>query len=152
MVKEGSRPMLDACWRSRRAPTEWNVPDQGDGGRSAGLGAAKGCGADALDPPLHLARRPAAEGQEQDAAWIGIAEDQMGHPVGERVGLARSRPGDDQQGRRRCFPDAMNDGIPLGGIQAGEVTLTVRGIHGREHSRRAESPEGIVPTPFTMPP
>ena len=66
----------------------------------AGLGAQH-LRADALDAPAHLGRRAAREGHQQDAARIDAVDDQVGHPMRQGVGLARSRAGDDQQRRSR---------------------------------------------------
>ena len=100
----------------------------GEGGeRRAGLGA-HGMADDPLDPPRHLARRPAREGHQQDARRIGAVDDEMGDPVGKRVGLARPRPGDDEErpGRPRGgasppSPNAMLDGAALVGIELVEI-------------------------------
>jgi hypothetical protein len=51
---------------------------------------------------------------QQDAARIGAVDDQVRYPMGQRIGLAGSGAGDDQQrpkgARPRC---AMLDGAPL---------------------------------------
>ena len=78
---------------------------------------------DALDPPRHLGGGAARKRHQQDAARIGAADDQMGDPMGERVGLAGSRAGDHQQRRRRgqSSRSAMLDGAALLGIERFEV-------------------------------
>ena len=89
----------------------------------AGLGA-QDFGADALDTPAHLGRGTAGKRHQQDAARINAVDDQIGDPMGQGVGLARSRPGDDEQrgGQTASFAaDTMFDGPPLLGIQFGEV-------------------------------
>ncbi len=65
-------------------------------GQRSGLVAQHGF-ADAFHPARHLHTGPAREGQQQDAARISPRSDQMGDPVGQRVGLARTSSGDDQQ-------------------------------------------------------
>ena len=70
----------------------------------------------------HLGRRAARERHQQDAARIGAVDDQMRDAMGERVGLAGSGAGDDQQ--RRNGPvarRAMLDGAPLFRIEAFEI-------------------------------
>ena len=57
----------------------------------AGVGAHRQ-GANAFDAARHLGSRPAGESHQQDAARIGAVDDQMGDAMGERVGLAGSRP------------------------------------------------------------
>jgi hypothetical protein len=38
------------------------------------------------------------KGQQQDAAWIGALLDEMGDPMRKRLGFARTRSRNDQQG------------------------------------------------------
>ena len=96
--------------------------------------AARRGGDDALDPALHLGRGAAREGHQQEPTRIGPVDDEMGDPMGERVGLARAGAGDDEErpvvGRGRA--DAVLDGAPLLRIELGQV-----GGH-----RRGESPAG----------
>ena len=80
-------------------------PGQGVGHHACAL--AHDLAGDPLDPARHLGGGPAGEGQQKDAAWIGAVDDQMGHAVRERIGLARSRSGDDQQRRRRSWAPAQ---------------------------------------------
>ena len=64
-------------------------------------------GGDAPDAARHLRRGPAGEGQQQYAARIGAVQDQMRHPVRQRVGLARAGAGDDEE-RRGDAPGAAS--------------------------------------------
>lgn len=77
---------------------------------------------DALDPPCRLRGGPAREGEQQDPARIDAVDDEMGDAVGQRVGLARSGPGDDQKRPAdRPLPgdNSMLAGTPLLRIQPG---------------------------------
>jgi hypothetical protein len=72
-------------------------------------------GGDALDPTGHLRRGAPRERQQQDPVRVGTVDDQVPDPMGESIGLARSRAGDDQQGGG-AVPEvrpAMFDGPPL---------------------------------------
>ena len=60
--------------------------------------------ADLLGAAGHRLGGAAREGQQQHAARIGAVQDQVCHPVRERVGLARAGAGDDQKGRARLQP------------------------------------------------
>ena len=56
--------------------------------------------------------------QQQDAPGIGAVDDQMGDPVGQRVGLAGTCARDDQQRQARTAalsPNPMFDGTALFG-------------------------------------
>ncbi len=80
----------------------------------------------------HFGCGPAGEGQQENAAWIGAVDDEMGDTMRERVGLARSGPGDDQQRRSRVEPpavDAVLDRLSLLGIEL----LEIGGV--RKHGR-----------------
>ena len=123
MVKAGSSPIACAYMRSSRAPTAWKVPDQRMGLRAPPAGSPSAAGDDALDPALHLGRRAAREGEQQDAAGVGAVHDQVRDPVGERVGLARAGAGDHQQRAgnvRAPAGDAVLDGAALLRIEAFE--------------------------------
>ncbi len=77
-----------------------------------------------LDAAGHLARRPARECHHQDAARIGAVDDQMGHPMRQRVGFAGTRAGNDQQGRpwrAIVFQHAVFNGKPLLNIEGVEI-------------------------------
>jgi hypothetical protein len=66
MVKPGSRPIA-AAW-SAQQPRPDGVEGARPGQRSMTAAGAPARGGDPLDPPRHLGRGPAAEGQQQDAA------------------------------------------------------------------------------------
>ena len=77
---------------------------------------SKHVGAYPLDAPGHLACGPAREGHQQNAARVGAIDDQMRDAMSKRVGLARTRSGNDKKrhGRRACvFPNAVFDRSPL---------------------------------------
>jgi len=88
-------------------------------------GAARGAHdlrRDALDAPGHLAGGAAREGHQQDAARIGAVDDEVGDAMGEGVGLARARAGDDQQRTADgAVADAVLNGTALLGVQTLEV-------------------------------
>ena len=66
--------------------------------------------ADTLDPSRHFRGGTSGKRHQQDAAGIGAIHDQMRNTVGERVGFARTGPGDDQQRSGRVpflQPNAM---------------------------------------------
>src|SRR5262245_3596905 len=95
-----------------------------DRGAPAAGAFAQGRGDDAVNPPLHLARRAAREGQEQDAAGVGTVDHEMGHPVGERVGLTRTRPSYDEEWARNVgyrARHAVLDSAALLRIEAVEI-------------------------------
>ena len=98
----------------------------GDGTSRAGSCATQRSGDDALDSALHLGRRAAREGQQQDAAGVGAVHDQVGDPVGERIGLARAGAGDDEQ-RTRDVGDrgghAVLDGAALLWVESDKIIL-----------------------------
>ena len=99
----------------------WNVPDQASAAVAMCASGAERIADDPLDPSRHLRRRPAREGQEQDAARVGAADDQVRDAVGQRVGLARPGPGNDQE-----RPVAVLGRAPLIGIELVEI-----GRHGQ---------------------
>ena len=75
---------------------------------------------DALDAPGHFRRRSARKGHQQDTARVGAIDNQMRDAMRQRVGLAGSSPGDDQQ--RSGDPGvAMHHRPPLLGVEPGEV-------------------------------
>ena len=82
---------------------------------------------DALDTALHLGRRAAREGQQQDAPRIDAADDEMRDPMRQGVGLAGAGAGDDQQ-RWRVVERvaAVLDRAPLRVVQLGEVVCSRR--------------------------
>jgi hypothetical protein len=77
----------------------------GPANASTGAGRAIRCGNNALRPPLYLRRGSPGECEQEDAAWIGPVDNQMRDAVGQRIGLARSGPGDDQE--RSCDVGAV---------------------------------------------
>ncbi len=76
-----------------------------DGVERAGVGRRRGGGGlgaeiapqQPLDAAVQLRRRAAGEGGEHDALGIGALQHEMGDAMGERVGLAGARAGDDEQ-------------------------------------------------------
>ena len=96
-------------------------PGQGRRRRAA---LVSGPGRDPLDPALHLGRRPAGEGQQQDPLGRHALADQKGDPMGQGIGFTRACAGDDEKGRRVVRPgagpaiaQAMPGGPPLCGVQ-----------------------------------
>jgi hypothetical protein len=87
---------------------------------------------DALGAPAHLHRGPARERQQENATRIRAANHQMRHAVGQRVGLARAGPGNDQQ-RLHAL---VRHGLALGGIERGQIgrslgqTMVISDLHG----------------------
>ena len=83
---------------------------------------------DPLDPPRHFRGGTAREGHQQDAAWVGAADDQVRDAVGEGIGLARSGAGDHQQWRPDGGgrPDAVLDGAPLLRIERIQICVFER--------------------------
>jgi hypothetical protein len=77
------------------------------GHRGARPPSPQGLAHDAFGAADHLQRRAPREGQQQDPGGIDTLEDQMGDAVGQRVGLARARTGDDQQRSRRKSPGGV---------------------------------------------
>ena len=77
---------------------------------------------DPLDAFRHFGSGAARERHQQNAPGIGAVDDQMGHPMGERVGLAGPGAGDHQQRRKWAGSRrAVLDGAPLFRIEAFEV-------------------------------
>src|SRR5437667_11113554 len=69
--------------------------------RKAMGSVASGFSEDELGPARHFKRSAPGEGQQQQALRIAAVQDQMSHPMGERLGLAGAGAGGDQQWRRR---------------------------------------------------
>jgi hypothetical protein len=90
--------------------------------------------------PCHLDGGAPRKRHQKNAAGIDAAGGQMHHAVGQRAGLARSRPRDHQQGwrglgRRRAnavLADAVLDGAALVGVELVEI-----GRHWRQANRFA---------------
>jgi hypothetical protein len=81
--------------------------------------------ADALDAAAHFRSRAAGKGHQQDAARIGTRDDQVRDAVGERVCLAGTGTGDDQQRPGRTAPGhvrAVLDRAPLRIIQLFQIS------------------------------
>ncbi|MNI59063.1 hypothetical protein D3C73_1142060 [compost metagenome] len=74
---------------------------------------------------IHFLRRAARKRQQQHALRVGAVQDQVGDAVRQRVGLARARPGDHQQGaivaRRQASTHVHAEfgGFALGVVQVG---------------------------------
>ena len=79
----------------------WNVPAQVSASVITPAFWPRTWPRDPLDPTRHLGRGPAGESQQEDAARIGAVDDQMGHTMGQGVGLARAGSRDDQKWRSR---------------------------------------------------
>ena len=88
--------------------------------RDATSSVAPRFGQDQLAPARHFERSAPGEGQQQQALRIAAVQDQMSHPVGERLGLAGAGAGGDQQCRRRfgIAVDAVFDGAALFRVEA----------------------------------
>ena len=79
---------------------------------------------DAFDPARHLGGGPARERHQQNPSGIGAVDDQVGNPVRQRVGLARSGTRDHEKrypGRAVILPHAVLDGSPLLRIERLEI-------------------------------
>ena len=98
--------------------------------------AAQHLAGDALDPPGHFRRGAARKGHQQDAPRIGALDDQMRDAVRQRVGLAGTGAGDDQQ-RPGDLAVAMLDGLTLLRRSAWRDR---RGCERSNHGRRGSSP------------
>jgi hypothetical protein len=99
MVKLGCRPICSAYSRSSLAPIAWNVPAQ----VSASV-MMPALAPSTLAQMLSTRRliSDAARREKvisRDAARIDAVDDQIGDPVRQGVGLARSPSGDDEQRR-----------------------------------------------------
>ena len=99
------------------------MPDQPKDGHPLAHAAA---GEDALDPALHLLRGAPGKGEEQDAARMGALTDEISHPMRKSLGLARTRPCNDQQG------PAIRAVLRGAGLIRVEVCKTFRWRHGSE--------------------
>jgi hypothetical protein len=87
--------------------------------------------------PLHFQRRAARERQEQHALGVRAVQDQVRDPVRQRIGLARARSRDHQQGA--VVPGraghAELGGLALGGVEVGQGVGTVGIGRGRQAGR-----------------
>lgn len=94
------------------------VEGAGPGERIAhdrGVVLAEHFSGDPLDAAGHLRRGAAGKRHQQDAARIAPCDDQMRDAMRQRIGLAGSRAGDDEQGgaHGRTIRHAMLDGAAL---------------------------------------
>ena len=72
-----------------------------------------------LEPLAHLARRLVREGDREDLLRLDpVRVDQVRDPVREDARLAGAGAGDDEE-----RPLGREDGLPLGGVQVGEIGL-----------------------------
>ncbi len=72
-----------------------------------------------LEPRAHLPRRLVRERDGEDLVRLrALRGDEVGDAARERAGLPRPRAGDDEHG-----PLRLEHGLPLGGIEVGEVLL-----------------------------
>ena len=81
-------------------------------------------GDNALRAALHVRGRPPRERQKQDAAGIGAVHDEVGDPMRQRIGLARSGTGNNEKRPGNVGSgcgDAMLDGAALFGVQSREI-------------------------------
>ena len=112
--------------------------------QSAGEGGvgSQRLGADPLGAAHHRLGSAPGEGQQQQPSGVGTLEDEMGDTVGERGGLARPGPGDDQQAggqERPGLGQAMQHGRALRRVEFVEVGF---GRHGPSDSDRGGGCEG----------
>src|SRR5262249_60113044 len=87
-------------------------------------GCREGVPENALNAALHLRGGASREGQKQNALRVGAAHYEMSHAMGEGVGLARARSGNDQQRAadvRAMTDNAMLDGATLLAIEVVEI-------------------------------
>src|SRR5262249_13692954 len=74
---------------------------------------------EALEARAHLAGGLVREGDREDLVRLRAASgDQVRHPMREHARLAGARAGDDEE-----RPLGLEDGLPLRGIQVGEIAL-----------------------------
>ena len=78
---------------------------------------------DAFHAPGHLDRRAARKRQQEDRARIDAIGHQAGHAMRERVGLAGSRAGDDQQRAAVRAVEPVARGRALVRIETGEEAI-----------------------------
>lgn len=92
---------------------------------------AERSGDDALRAAVHLGSGAPRKRQQQNARRIGTVDDQMRDAMRQRVGLARSGPGDNQQWWRNvgaATDDAVFDGATLVVVELGQIRHGTRGI------------------------
>ncbi len=118
---EGAAPHTSACLGAQGARA---------GGAGSGWQAQRGvCAAE------HLGRRPPCEREEEDAGRVHPPGDVVGHAVGERRGLTRAGPRDDEQ-----RPFAVEHGLTLAVVELrpglGTATGALGGCLRAESARR----------------
>ena len=86
-----------------------------------------------MGAPGHLERGAPSEGQQQQTVRVGAIQDQMRDAMSERLGLAGTRAGRDQQRRRRpvVVADAVFDRAALGRVQVAQMPVVIDGCHRR---------------------
>jgi hypothetical protein len=85
--------------------------------RAAGSGSD-----DALNAPFHFGRGATRECHQQQTPRIDPVDDEVRHAMSERVGFARTGPGDDQERPVVRRTDAVLDGAPLLRVELGEIS------------------------------
>ena len=116
-------------------------------------------------PLQHLLGRLVGEGQEEDVARLDAPVEEVGHPVGQGPGLARSRPRDDEdrtRGRRnrrqllliqlfgKVDPGRTSGGRTLQGVLARHGSSLTRFTHRERPPRRRHRPSpAIIPHPLS---
>ena len=102
-----------------------------------------------VQPPHHLPRCAAGEGDQQDRVGRNAPGDQVGHAVGDDPRLARSRPGQDQViavGRHHRRPlRLVQILVEMPGSRAGNECLRVIFRMRRPGSLRPENPCQLLP-------
>ena len=98
MDREGSVQSDLIGMLAQQARTD-RVERAGPAQRLAGRGGFAGhdLPRDPFDAPGHLGRRAPRERHQQDAPRIGAVNDQVGHAMGEGVGLPRAGPSDHEE-------------------------------------------------------
>ena len=98
---------------------------------------AGGAAEDALEPLAHLGRGLVGERDRKDLVrFHAVRADQVRDAVREDAGLARPRPGDDEE-----RPVHVEHGLPLGRIEACEQLL----VRGDGHGSMLAAPPARLP-------
>ena len=83
---------------------------------------AKDFARNTFDPPCHLGRGAPRKRHQQNPAGVRALDDQVGDAMGEGIGLAGTRSGNDEQWcRGQSSLGAVLDCAPLFGIEGFEV-------------------------------
>jgi hypothetical protein len=106
-------------------PADEAIGDRVEGARPGQAHLLLHLAEDALRAARHFERRASREGEEQDPLGRRALQDEMRHPVRERIRLAGARAREDEQ---RLAPGKR--GFALPGIEAIE---SGRGAHGRHY-------------------